>query len=103
MKHKITITIDDYLVKEIDGLAPSKNLNRSEFINYVLVDWFKTKDYISNSLPEILNGITDIKKYFDEICLNEFLNASSGSGTGGPERSDALPEKSETDKKSTLK
>lgn len=103
MTDKINITIDRELLKEIRKEASARNLKLSPFINSILADWIKTRDYIQSSIPEILNGITDIKRYFEDLRLNELLNASSGSGTGSPERSDALPEKSQPDKKSVKK
>lgn len=103
MTDKINITLDQELLKEIRKEASDRNTSLSSFINSVLSDWVNTRDYIKTSLPEILNGISDIKKYFEELRLNELLNALSGSGTGGPERSDALPEKSQPVKKSTKK
>lgn len=61
MKTKINITIDQNTLVKTDNEARACDMSRSEFVNSVLNDWFTTKDYIKNSMPEILKGIEDIK------------------------------------------
>lgn len=90
MKTKINITIDQNTLVKTDNEARACDMSRSEFVNSVLNDWFSTKDYIKNSLPEILKGIEDIKVQLSNFNID--IDSDCISPCGGSETEVRNPE-----------
>ena len=49
LKNKVSITLDEYVIKEIKRLAEEDDRNFSQYINLVLKDWIKRTSNMPNS------------------------------------------------------
>lgn len=49
LKNKVSITLDEDVIKEIKRLAEEDDRNFSQYINLVLKDWIKRTSNMSNS------------------------------------------------------
>ena len=49
LKNKVSITLDEDVIKEIKRLAEEEDRNFSQYINLVLKDWIKRTSNMPNS------------------------------------------------------
>lgn len=93
MTKNINITLDINTLKKVNNEAKENELSRSAFINSVLDDWFNTKDYIKQTMPEVLKGIDEIKVQLSKFNID--IDSDCISPCGGSEAEARNPEGTE--------